>query len=80
MAAGAGSAVFYPLNVLWPMQISTLWTSDPVQIGWLSCTLGGGALVGQIFVGVLINRGKPKWQFIISATTMTVFIGGKPGP
>lgn len=79
MPAGAGSAVFYPLNVLWPMQIGTLWTSDPVSIGWLSCALGGGALLGQIFAGALVGLGKPKLQFIVTATTMTAFIAGMAG-
>jgi MFS family permease len=77
MAAGAASAVFYPLNVLWPMQISTLWATDPIRIGWLSCTLGGGTLTGQIFAGLLISHARPKWQLIAAATAMTAFIGGK---
>lgn len=77
MAAGAASAVFYPLNVFWPQQISTLWATDPYRIGWLSCILGGGTLTGQVFAGVLISHGKAKWQFVIATTTMTAFIGGR---
>ena len=76
MAAGAASAVFYPLNVFWPEQISTLWATDPLRIGWLSCILGGGTLTGQVFAGVLINQGKAKWQLVAATTTMTAFIGG----
>ncbi|KAK4551369.1 hypothetical protein LTR86_011210 [Recurvomyces mirabilis] len=75
MTAGAASAVFYPLNVFWPQQISTLWASDPIRIGWLSCVLGGGTLTGQILGGVLVSRGKAKWQFVGAAVTMTAFIG-----
>ncbi|KAK7897204.1 hypothetical protein LTR67_005093 [Exophiala xenobiotica] len=76
MAAGAASAVFYPLNVFWPQQISTLWATDPLRIGWLSCILGGGTLAGQVFAGLLISHGKAKWQFVAATTTMTAFIGG----
>ncbi len=76
MAAGAASAVFYPLNVFWPQQISTLWATNQFRIGWLSCILGGGTLSGQVFAGILINKGKAKWQFVTATTTMTAFIGG----
>lgn len=76
MAAGAASAVFYPLNVFWPQQISTLWATDPLRIGWLSCILGGGTLAGQVAAGGLINLGKAKWQFVTATVTMTAFIGG----
>jgi hypothetical protein len=76
MAAGSASAVFYPLNVFWPQQISTLWATEPLRIGWLSCILGGGTLTGQIFGGSLVNRGRAKWQFVTATVTMTAFIGG----
>ncbi|KAK5705984.1 hypothetical protein LTR17_021195 [Elasticomyces elasticus] len=76
LAAGAASAVFYPLNVFWPQQISTLWATDPIRIGWLSCILGGGTLAGQVFAGVLVGQGKAKWQFAAASVTMTAFIGG----
>lgn len=76
MTAGAASAVFYPLNVFWPQQVSTLWASDPIRIGWLSCVLGGGTLTGQVLAGMLVSHGKAKWQFVAAAVTMTAFIGG----
>jgi hypothetical protein len=76
MAAGSASAVFYPLNVFWPQQISTLWATEPLRIGWLSCILGGGTLAGQVFAGLLVSHGRAKWQFVTATTTMTAFIGG----
>lgn len=79
MAAGAASAVFYPLNVFWPQQISTLWATDQFRIGWLSCILGGGTLAGQVVAGLLISHGKAKWQLVAATTTMTAFIGGAFG-
>jgi hypothetical protein len=77
MAAAAGSAVFYPLNLLWPQQIIALYTKDPVTIGWLSCIVGAGALSGQIACGFLIKAlGRQKWQLVIATSAMTSFIAG----
>lgn len=76
LCAGAGSAVFYPLNLIWPQQITVLYTSDPDRIGYLSCALGGGALLGQVLSGLLLKAlGKQKWQMVFTATAMTAFIG-----
>lgn len=75
LCAGAGSAVFYPLNLIWPQQITALYTSDPSRIGWLSCALGGGALLGQCLCGLLIKAlGRQKWQMIFTTSAMTAFI------
>lgn len=77
LCAGAGSAVFYPLNLIWPQQITALYTTDPSRIGWLSCALGGGALLGQVLCGILIKAlGKQKWQMIFTTSAMTAFIAG----
>jgi hypothetical protein len=77
LAAAAGSAVFYPLNLLWPQQIVALYTTDPSTIGWLSCVVGAGALLGQIACGFLIKAlGRQKWQLIVATSAMTAFIAG----
>jgi Fungal trichothecene efflux pump (TRI12) len=77
MAASAGSAVFYPLNLLWPQQITALYTTDPSMIGWLSCAVGGGALLGQTACGLFIKGlGRQKWQLIAVTSSMTAFIAG----
>jgi hypothetical protein len=31
-----GQMVYYALNVLWPQQISSLYTTDNAMIGWMS--------------------------------------------
>lgn len=77
MAASAGSAVFYPLNLIWPQQITALYSTDPVTIGWMSCAVGGGALLGQVACGLFIKLlGRQKWQLIATTVTMTSFIAG----
>jgi hypothetical protein len=77
MAASAGSAVFYPLNLLWPQQIVALYTTDPSMIGWLSCIVGAGALAGQTACGIFIKAvGRQKWQLVVATSAMTAFIAG----
>lgn len=77
LAAAAGSAVFYPLNLIWPQQITALYTTSPSMIGWLSCAVGGGALLGQVLCGLLIKAlGRQKWQLVFTASAMTAFIAG----
>lgn len=77
MAAAAGSAVFYPLNLLWPQQITALYTTNPSMIGWLSCAVGGGALLGQALCGIFIKAiGRQKWQLVFATSAMTSFIAG----
>jgi predicted MFS family arabinose efflux permease len=74
LAAAAGSAVFYPLSLLWPMQITALYTTDPSMIGWLSCAVGGGTLLGQVVCGALVKAlGRQKWQLVVTASAMTAF-------
>jgi hypothetical protein len=77
MAASAGSAVFYPLNLIWPQQITALYSTDPVTIGWMSCAVGGGALLGQVACGLFIKLlGRQKWQLVALTSSMTAFIAG----
>jgi hypothetical protein len=77
LAASAGSAVFYPLNLIWPQQITALYSKDPATIGWMSCAVGGGALLGQVFCGLFIKLlGRQKWQLVVVSSMMTAFIAG----
>lgn len=36
VAASVGTMIYFSMNVLWPEQIAALYTSDNIQIGWLS--------------------------------------------
>lgn len=68
--------IYYSINVLWPIQIQVLYSANDIKIGWLSCIVGGAALLGQLFGGALCAMlGNHKWQMIISTIGMTSFIG-----
>lgn len=40
VAASVGTMIYFSLNVLWPQQIAALYTTDPVQAGWLAVSRG----------------------------------------
>lgn len=71
-----GSMIYYSMNVLWPRQVSQLYETGLLEIGWASMTVGGGTLLGQV-VGAIMCKplGKHKWQLIIGSAAMTAFIG-----
>lgn len=68
--------IYYSMGVLWPLQISVMYTQDQFQIGLMSCAVGSTVLLGQIFAGFLVKAiGKQKWQLFAMALSMTVCIG-----
>nr|OQO23436.1 hypothetical protein B0A51_10297 [Rachicladosporium sp. CCFEE 5018] len=70
--AAIGAMVYYALTILWPTMISTLYTPDIMQVGWKSCLVGGGILLGQIIGGLSLSYvPKVKWQSIA-----TCILGG----
>lgn len=71
-----GSMIYYSMNVLWPRQVSQLYETGLLDIGWTSMTIGGGTLLGQV-VGAIMCKplGRHKWQLIIGSSAMTAFIG-----
>jgi hypothetical protein len=75
LTAAAGSMIYYSLSVLWPTQIAVMYTSDPIEIGWMSCAVGGSTLLGQLTAGLLVKRlGRQKIQLIFCAICMATFI------
>lgn len=36
VTASVGTMIYFSMNVLWPLQIAALYTTDNIQIGWLS--------------------------------------------
>jgi len=77
LTASVAAMIYYSMNVLWPTQITALYSTDMLTIGWMSCAVGGPTILGNI-VGSLTckNLGRQKWQMIVSATCMTAFVGG----
>lgn len=39
VVGSVGQMSFYALNVLWPTQITNLYTTDNISIGWMSVSL-----------------------------------------
>jgi hypothetical protein len=36
VTASVGTMIYFSMNILWPLQIGALYTTDNIQIGWLS--------------------------------------------
>lgn len=36
ITASVGTMIYFSMNILWPLQIAALYTTDNIQIGWLS--------------------------------------------
>ncbi|KAM0202274.1 hypothetical protein ACHAPI_001461 [Fusarium lateritium] len=73
--ATVASMVYYSLTVLWPTIISTLYTTNPIKIGWQSCVIGGGVLLGQAISGIAISYiPRLKIQRICAAILVLTFV------
>lgn len=73
--AVVGAMVYYSLTVLWPMIISSLYTTDSIQIGLQSSVVGGGVLLGQILGGMALGFiPGVKYQCIIASSLALAFI------
>lgn len=69
--------IYYSMTVLWPNQVSSLYTNDLMYTGWLSLTVGAGTLLGQVVGGALCEPiGYQKWQMTLGCIGMTSFVGG----
>ncbi|CAK7234211.1 hypothetical protein SBRCBS47491_008870 [Sporothrix bragantina] len=76
LTAAVGSMVYYSLLVLWPVQITMLYDTDSMAIGWKSCIVAGASLLGQGACGVLVRvLGKHKLQLMVSVSLLTAFTG-----
>lgn len=67
--------VYYSLTVLWPTIISALYTTDSIKVGWQSCVIGGGVVLGQAMSGLAIAYvPRLKIQCICAAALVMTFI------
>ncbi|KAF5257555.1 hypothetical protein FOXYS1_11912 [Fusarium oxysporum] len=61
--------------VLWPTIISALYTTDSIKVGWQSCVIGGGVVLGQAMSGLAIAYvPRLKIQCICAAALVMTFI------
>jgi len=77
LTASIGAMIYYSMNVLWPVQVTSLYATDMLTIGWMACAVGGPTILGNITGSVTCRIfGHQKWQMVIFSTCMTAFIGG----
>ena len=77
LTAAIGSCVYYSANILWPIQISVLYETDVMMVGWWSCVIGAGAVIGQSLCGLFVRAiGRQKWQFVFTTCCLVAFTGG----
>ncbi|KAF1991550.1 fungal trichothecene efflux pump [Aulographum hederae CBS 113979] len=69
--ASVGSMIYYSMTVIWPNMISSLFTTDVQEVGWLSCAVGGGMLLGQLAGGFGI-RFIPRMKIQMLAASVIV--------
>lgn len=73
--ATIGSMVHCSLTVLWPVILDNVYTTNSMQVGWQSCVVGGGILLGQTIAGFCITFiPKVKWQCVIVASLALALI------
>lgn len=74
--ASIGGMVYYSMTVIWPTLVGALFTTDVQEIGWLSCSVGGGLLFGQILGGIGLRFiPRMKIQMTVAAIIMVGFVG-----
>ncbi|CAK4033324.1 MFS general substrate transporter [Lecanosticta acicola] len=73
--AAIGAMVYYAGTVLWPTMAGALFTTSVIHVGWLSCAMGGGLLIGQISAGIGVRYlPRMKIQMTIGGIIMMAFI------
>ncbi|RDW65649.1 trichothecene efflux pump [Aspergillus mulundensis] len=73
--AAVGAMVYYSFTVLWPQIISSIYTTDSIQIGLQSSVVGGGILLGQVLGGMALGFVPGvKYQCIIASCLSMAFI------
>jgi hypothetical protein len=73
--AAVASMVYYSFTVLWPTIISSIYTTDSIQVGLQSSVVGGGILLGQIMGGMALGfLPGVKYQCIVASCLAISFI------
>ncbi|KAL6704665.1 hypothetical protein ACN47E_007947 [Coniothyrium glycines] len=73
--ASLAAIVYYANSIIWPTMVSSLFTTDITEIGWLSCAVGGGLLLGQILGGAGVRYlPRMKIQMTVASVITTAFV------
>lgn len=71
-----GGMLLYALISIYPVQIATVYESNPAVAAWESCTLLMGTFVGVILMGNILGRiGHARLIFAVCVGLNTIFIG-----
>ncbi|KAF1844966.1 MFS general substrate transporter [Cucurbitaria berberidis CBS 394.84] len=73
--AAIATMFYYSLTVIWPQMITSLYTSNNIQIGLMSGTVGGPVAFGQVIGALTVRWGWGHWQLRIASIVMCAFIG-----
>ena len=74
IVSSVGAMIYYSLSILWPQMLQYVCSQDIQQIGWQSCLLGGGVLIGQIFANFgMVYVPKVKIQMIVVSVLVASF-------
>ncbi|KAF7188023.1 Trichothecene efflux pump TRI12 [Pseudocercospora fuligena] len=73
--ASIGAMIYYSGTVIWPTMAGALFTTSVERVGWLSCAVGGGLLLGQIAAGIGVRYiPRMKIQMTVAAVILMGFI------
>ncbi|CAK7224010.1 hypothetical protein SBRCBS47491_005403 [Sporothrix bragantina] len=71
-----GQLGYFSLNLFWPQQITSLYTTDQIRVGLISSTTGTALAAGEIVMGVLLWKIKHTHiQIRVAAVLLTLFMG-----
>ncbi|KAH6622003.1 fungal trichothecene efflux pump [Boeremia exigua] len=74
VCASLGGVVYYANTIVWPSMVGSLFTNDIMKVGWLSCAVGGGLLLGQILGGAGVRfLPRMKIQMTVAGVIATAF-------
>ncbi|OAG42658.1 hypothetical protein AYO21_03243 [Fonsecaea monophora] len=75
-----GGMVYFSINVIYPVMVAALFTTDVVLGGLYTCAIAASTSLGQASGSALaVPGGHAREKLILSAMAMTGFIGGMAG-
>lgn len=73
--AAVATMFYYSLTVIWPQMITSLYSSNNIEIGLMSGTVGGAIAFGQVIGALTVKWGWGHWQLRICSLIMCAFVG-----
>lgn len=73
--ATVATMFYYSAVLLWPQQVSEMYTHDVNYAGWLSCTVSAATALGEVCGGAIVRFfGHARYWIILSALGMVAFV------